>query len=99
MSVTELIPGFIADNIAYFARALRVAGIPVGPRTVIEAVEAVQAAGIGGREDLYWTLHSVFVTRRDQSILFDPALLAAAQPDRKDDPDAHPLFAAAEGEP
>ena len=71
--MTELTPGFIADNIAYFARALRVAGIPVGPRTVIDAIEAVQVAGIGGREDLYWTLHSVFVTKRDQSILFDQA--------------------------
>jgi uncharacterized protein len=68
-----LTPGHIADNIAFFARALRTAGIPVGPRTVIDAVEAVQVAGIGGRDDLYWTLHSVFVTRRDQSILFDQA--------------------------
>ncbi len=68
-----LIPGHIAENIAFFARALRTAGIPVGPRTVLDAVEAVQAAGIGGREDLYWTLHSVFVTKRDQSILFDQA--------------------------
>jgi uncharacterized protein len=68
-----LTPGHIAENIAFFARALRVAGIPVGPRTVLDAVDAVQAAGIGGREDLYWTLHAVFVTRRDQSILFDQA--------------------------
>ncbi len=66
-------PGHIADNIAFFARALRAAGIPVGPRTVLDAVEAVQAGGIGGREDLYWVLHSVFVTKRDQSILFDQA--------------------------
>jgi hypothetical protein len=40
---------------------------------VLDAVDAVQAAGVGGREDLYWTLHSVFVTKRDQSILFDQA--------------------------
>jgi uncharacterized protein len=69
----SLTPGHIADNIAFFARALRTAGIPVGPRTVLDAVDAVMAAGIGGRDDLYWTLHSVFVTRRDQSILFDQA--------------------------
>ncbi len=66
-------PGHIAENIAFFARALRAAGIPVGPRTVLDAVEAVQAGGIGGRDDLYWTLHAVFVTKRDQSILFDQA--------------------------
>jgi hypothetical protein len=71
--MTAVTPGHLADNIAFFARALRTAGIPVGPRTVLDAVDAVQAAGIGGREDLYWTLHAVFVTRRDQSILFDQA--------------------------
>jgi uncharacterized protein len=69
----DITPGHIGDNIAFFARALRAAGIPVGPRTVLDAVEAVQAAGIGGRDDLYWVLHSVFVTKRDQSILFDQA--------------------------
>ena len=69
----EIPPGHIAENIAFFARALRVAGIPVGPKTVLDAVEAVEAAGIGSRDDLYWTLHSVFITKRDQSILFDQA--------------------------
>ncbi len=64
----EITPGHLAENIAFFARALRAAGIPVGPRTVLDAVEAVEAGGIGGKEDLYWTLHAVFVTKRDQSI-------------------------------
>jgi uncharacterized protein len=65
--------GHLAENIAYFARALRVAGIPVGPRSVLDAVEAVSVATIGGRDDLYWTLHAVFVTRREQTFLFDQA--------------------------
>jgi uncharacterized protein len=71
--VSDITPGYLADNIAYFARALRTAGVPIGPRSVVDAVEAVQMAGIGGREDFYWTLHSVFVTKRDQSVLFDQA--------------------------
>jgi uncharacterized protein len=71
--MNEILPGHIAENIAFFARALRVAGIPVGPKTVLDAVEAVEAAGIGERNDLYWVLHAVFVTKRDQSILFDQA--------------------------
>ena len=41
--------GRLADNIAYFARALRAAGVPVGPGDVIDAVEAVEAAAIGSR--------------------------------------------------
>lgn len=65
--------GRLAENIVYFARALRAAGIPLGPRSVIDALEALQAAGVGTREDFYWTLHAVFVKRHEHSILFDQA--------------------------
>ncbi|MBV9158616.1 MAG: VWA domain-containing protein [Acidobacteriaceae bacterium] len=65
--------GQLADNLVHFARALRAAGIPVGPGAVLDALSAVQAAGIGTREDLYWTLHAVFVKRHEHSILFDQA--------------------------
>ena len=65
--------GRLADNIVYFARALRAAGIPVGPGSVLDALAAVRAAGIGTREDFYWTLHAVFVKRHEHSILFDQA--------------------------
>ncbi|MFL5064225.1 MAG: VWA domain-containing protein, partial [Xanthobacteraceae bacterium] len=66
-------PGRLAENILYFARALRAAGIPVGPGAVLDALAAVQAARIGTREDFYWTLHAVFVKRHEHSILFDQA--------------------------
>lgn len=65
--------GRLADNILYFARALRAAGLPVGPGAVIDALEAVRAAGIGTRGDLYWTLHALFVKRHEHSVLFDQA--------------------------
>ena len=65
--------GRLAENILYFARALRAAGIPVGPGAVLDALEAVQAAGVGTREDFYWTLHAVFVKRHEHSVLFDQA--------------------------
>src|ERR1700759_4977131 len=65
--------GRLAENIVYFARALRAAGIPVGPGAVLDALAAVQAAGVGTREDFYWTLHAVFVKRHEHSILFDQA--------------------------
>jgi uncharacterized protein len=55
----------------HFARALRAAGLPVGPGRVIEALRAVEAVGFESRQDLYWTLHAVFVNRRDQRELFD----------------------------
>src|SRR5712692_9241968 len=65
--------GKLAENILYFARALRAAGIPVGPGAVIDALAAVQAAGVGTREDFYWTLHAVFVKRHEHSLIFDQA--------------------------
>src|SRR5215475_8974855 len=65
--------GRLAENIVYFARALRAAGIPVGPGAVLDALAAVETAGVGTRDDFYWTLHAVFVNRHEHSILFDQA--------------------------
>jgi uncharacterized protein with von Willebrand factor type A (vWA) domain len=65
--------GRLADNIVYFARALRKAGMRVGPASVKDAIEAVLAAGIGSREDFYWVLHSVLVKRHEDHATFDEA--------------------------
>lgn len=65
--------GRLLENLMYFGRALRAAGLPVGPGKVLAAVEAVQAVGIADRSDFYWALHAVFVNRRDQRELFDQA--------------------------
>ena len=65
--------GRLAENIIYFARALRAAGIPVGPGAVLDALAAVNTAGVGTRDDFYWTLHAVFVKRHEHSVLFDQA--------------------------
>jgi len=65
--------GRLAENILYFARALRAAGIPVGPGAVLDALEALGVARVGDREDFFWTLHAVFVKRHEHSILFDQA--------------------------
>jgi len=65
--------GRLADNIVYFARALRAAGMPVGPGAVLDALEALSVARVGERDDVYWTLHAVFVKKHEQSALFDQA--------------------------
>jgi uncharacterized protein with von Willebrand factor type A (vWA) domain len=65
--------GRLAENILYFARALRAAGIPVGPGAVLDALEALGVAHVGARDDFYWTLHSIFVKRHEHTILFDQA--------------------------
>ncbi len=65
--------GRLVENLMFFARTLRAAGLPIGPGRVVEALRAVEAVGIGRREDFYWTLHSVFVNRQDQRPIFDQA--------------------------
>lgn len=63
--------GKLLANLMHFARALRAAGLPVGPGKVLDAARAVEAVGIVNRDDFYWTLHAVFVNRRDQRDVFD----------------------------
>jgi uncharacterized protein len=63
----------LLPNIMHFGRILRSAGLPVGPGKIIDAVGAVEAVGITSRRDFYWSLHAVFVNRRDQHEIFDQA--------------------------
>ncbi|WP_415005359.1 vWA domain-containing protein [Aestuariivirga sp.] len=65
--------GKLAENIMHFGRVLREAGIPVGPGAVLDALDAAQSGSLRTREDFYWTLHAVFVKRRDQREVFDQA--------------------------
>jgi uncharacterized protein with von Willebrand factor type A (vWA) domain len=63
--------GKLAENILYFGRALRDAGVPVGPGAVLDALAAVEAVGIGARAEFHDVLQAVFVKRREQALLFD----------------------------
>jgi uncharacterized protein len=63
--------GKLAQNIAHFARALRRAGLPIGPGRVIEGVRAVAALGFAERMDFYWALHAVFVSRPEERAVYD----------------------------
>ncbi|MFC2968307.1 vWA domain-containing protein [Acidimangrovimonas pyrenivorans] len=62
--------GKLADNITHFARALRKAGLPIGPGSVIDAIRAVEAAGFTEKADFYWTLHACFVRRPEHRLVF-----------------------------
>ena len=65
--------GKLATNIMHFARVLREAGLPVGPSAVLDAIDAAQAGTLREREDFYWTLHAIFVKRREQREIFAQA--------------------------
>lgn len=60
----------LAGNITHFARALRRAGLPIGPGRVIDAIRAVEAAGFTEKRDFYWTLHACFVNRPEHARVF-----------------------------
>ncbi|MGI9371863.1 MAG: vWA domain-containing protein [Hyphomicrobiales bacterium] len=60
----------LAGNITHFARALRRAGLPIGPGRVIDAIRAVEAAGFSEKRDFFWTLHACFVNRPEHRRVF-----------------------------
>ncbi len=65
--------GRLPENILYFARALRAAGMKLGPASVVDSVKAVTKGGISDRDDFYWTLHCVLVSRYEDHVIFDQA--------------------------
>src|SRR5579863_6158158 len=63
--------GALAENILHFARALRDAGLPVGPGGVLDAIAAIEATGFGHKQDFRAALHAVFVKKHEHTLLFD----------------------------
>jgi len=60
----------LTHNITHFARALRKAGLPVGPGRVVDAIRAVEAAGFTSQRDFFYTLRACFVTRPEHRAVF-----------------------------
>lgn len=63
----------LAENIVHFARVLRRAGLTVGPRQVLDAIEAVEVAGLRSRQDFYAILHATLIKRHSDHLIFDQA--------------------------
>ena len=66
----------LADNVVHFARILRSTGIAVGPDRVLAALEAIEAVGLGRRDDVHAALSAVMLDRHEQQPLFDDAFAA-----------------------
>ncbi len=65
--------GRLPDNIVYFARILRRAGLKAGPGAAADAVSALETIGIGSRDECHAALSAVFVTRHEDQAVFDEA--------------------------
>jgi uncharacterized protein with von Willebrand factor type A (vWA) domain len=63
--------GKLAHNITHFARALRRAGLPIGPARTLLAIRAVAVAGFTRREDFHATLQACLISRPQDRTVFD----------------------------
>ena len=63
----------LAAPLVRFVRVLRAAGLPVGPDRLIAASRALELVGFEHRDDVYWTLASLVLSRHEQFELFDQA--------------------------
>ncbi len=61
----------LVQNLVWFARALRRAGLRIGPARTAAATQAVAATGFESRPDFYWALHACFVSRPQDHAVFD----------------------------
>jgi len=73
INATSTGAGRLAENVMHFARLLRAAGLRIGPDRVIDCVRALEIAGTARRDDWYWTMSSVLLSREEQRPIFDQA--------------------------
>src|SRR5262245_59318494 len=80
-SASAVPAGRLAENVMHFARLLRAAGLRIGPDRVLDCVRALDLATAAqvsarspfGREDWYWTMSAVLLSRQEQRPIFDQA--------------------------
>lgn len=65
--------GHFAENVVFFVRLLRAAGIPVGPERTLAALDAVHAVGVARKDDFRFALEAVLVSRQEHQAIFDAA--------------------------
>lgn len=67
---------YLAENILYFGRVLRSAGMALSTERILMATEAVVAVGVGSPEDLRHSLRCTLTSSPDQQELFEQAFSA-----------------------
>jgi uncharacterized protein with von Willebrand factor type A (vWA) domain len=68
--------GAVVRHLVTFGRVLREAGLEVGPGRIGDALRGLEAVDLERQEDVYWTLRSTLVSRREDLEAFDRAFHA-----------------------
>src|SRR5580765_1544078 len=63
----------LLENLLFFGRILRRAGIDVHPGRMIDVVEALGYVNLGARDEVYYTCRALLVHRPEQLAVFDVA--------------------------
>ncbi|MBA2476107.1 MAG: VWA domain-containing protein [Actinobacteria bacterium] len=82
----------VLRHVVTFGRVLREAGLEVGPGRLEDALAGLDQIDLTCRDDVYWTLRTTLVTRREELDAFDRAfnawfLRAPVRPPRRLAPD------------
>jgi uncharacterized protein with von Willebrand factor type A (vWA) domain len=63
--------GRLPENITYFCKALRRAGVPVGTAQILDAIRAVNTVGFTKRSDFRITLRACLIIKPDHFTVFE----------------------------
>jgi hypothetical protein len=66
----------LVRNLACFGRVLREAGLEIGPGRLADALTGLDHVDLTRQDDVYWTLRTTLVTRREELEAFDRAFHA-----------------------
>ena len=72
-AATQAKAGRLVENVMHFSRLLRAAGLRIGPDRVVDCVKALEITGPARRDDWYWTMSAVLLSRQEQRPIFDQA--------------------------
>lgn len=71
MPALEGADGRLVENIIYFCRTLRRAGVPVAPSQIKDLICAVEVVGFSKKSDFMETLRACLITRPEQMDVFE----------------------------
>src|ERR671933_1318972 len=66
----------VVRHVVTFGRVLREGGLEVGPGRLSDALAGLEKVDLTSRDDVYWTLRTTLVTKREEIEPFDRAFNA-----------------------